>query len=212
MKIIVLTSCVKTKKYRIDNNGLKKLLQDSGYKTPSDDLENEEKYRKVLRQYICSAKEMYQGSFKRISNLAKKLGERAKVHLYIISARYGIISENQTIIPYNATFQEKSKKEIRSRAKQLKIYEKLIEEILKPNHYNQVIVVLGLKYLLTIFDKTEKYDFTKYLKNAKLTIFTSEKMRKKIQYSNLEFIPVRGLGDRNKKIKECTENFNKKEF
>ena len=57
----------------------------------------------------CEAKDMYISPlFKGCYRLAKKLGAEK---IYILSAKYGLIEENQIIKPYNETLNDKNEKE-----------------------------------------------------------------------------------------------------
>lgn len=65
----------------------------------------------------------------------------------IISAGYGLVSEEQPIVPYEATFQGKSHNWIRDRARRLGIPEQLRAAV---QGYECVMFLLGKQYLLSI--------------------------------------------------------------
>jgi hypothetical protein len=206
MKIFVLTSCVASKKYSISD--IKEVLDKHNLPIPTDNLENEQKYKEVLKDFILPASQMYEGSFKYIRDLVTNLRKRGnKVDFYIISARYGLINENTLIIPYEFTFKGLRKKEIRERAEKLKIYENLIN-LVRNYEYDQSIIILGNDYLLTIFDKSKSKNFFKIIKCKQFVIFGSKKLKNRIglPQKNLKLIAISGLGDRNKKIKEYIKN------
>jgi len=204
LKILILSECVATKKYDPSKEPIKSILERHGLQVPACDLENEEKYKEALKQYILPAYLMYEGSFKFINELVANFRKRRdKVQLLIISARYGLIDENTPIIPYQCTFKCLNKDEIRERAKKLQIYEKLIEKI-RNEWFDLSIIVLGKNYLLTVFDESDSKDFFKELKTKELVVFGSKNLERKIhcKEAKLKLIPVIGIGDRNKKIKE----------
>jgi len=206
MKVLVLTSCVASKKYSIID--VKPLLDKYNLPIPTDDLENEERYKEVLKEFILPASQMYEGSFKFIKELVNTLRRRGdEVDFYIISARYGLIGENTLIIPYESTFKGLSKKEIRAKAEKLKIYEKVLEK-LQNKTYDLAIIILGRNYLLTVFDQKTGKDFLKFLRTKKLILFGSKKLKDRINLSfgKIQLIPVSGIGDRNKKIKEYIQS------
>ena len=208
MKILILSECVATKKYDPSKEPIKSILERHGLQVPACDLENEEKYKEALKQYILPAYRMYEGSFKFIKELVTKFRRKGdKVQLLIISARYGLIDENTPIIPYQCTFKSLNKNEIRERAKKLQIYEKLLG-IIKNEWFDLSIVILGKNYLLTIFDKSESKDFFRELKTKELIVFGSKNLEREIRCkeAKLKLIPVIGIGDRNKKIKELANN------
>ena len=204
MRVFVLTSCVGTKKY--SEPDIKPVLEKHGLSMPGCDLENEEKYKEVLKDFILPAFQMYQGTFKYIRDLVNKYRERRdQVYLRIISARYGLIDEEKPIIPYECTFQGLGEKKIRQRGEKLRIYQNLVE-FLEKNEFDECVVILGTDYLLTIFDKKKDADFFSRIKTNHLVVFASDKLRGRISFpeNNLTFAPVSGMGDRNKKIKEFT--------
>jgi len=204
MRILLLTSCVRSKKYRISD--IKSVLDEHHLPLPMCDVENEEKYREVLKNFILPANKMYQGSFNFVKELANQLRRRGDdVDFFIISARYGLINESTSIIPYECTFRRLKKGEIRKQAEKLKIYENLIR-VLKGQNYDQTIIVLGEDYLLTVFDKAEGKNFFQKLKSRELIVFGSSESKDQIggPQENLRFVQVRGLGDRNKRLKEFT--------
>lgn len=205
MKVLVLTSCVASKKYGIEE--IKPLLDIHNLPIPTDNLENEERYKEILKEFVLPASQMYEGSFKFVKELVDTLRKRGdEVDFYIISARYGLIDENTPIIPYEYTFKGLSKEEIRKKADKLEIYNKLKDSIGKKN-YDRAIIILGGNYLLTIFDRERRKNFFQVIKAEKMIIFGGKQLENYIKdYANVKLVPVNGIGDRNKKIKEFTVN------
>jgi len=202
MRVFILTSCVGTKKY--SEADIKQVLEKHGLPMPGCDLENEEKYKEVLKDFVLPAFQMYQGTFNYIRDLVKKYRERGdQVELRIISARYGLIGEETPIVPYECTFQRLGKKRNRERADKLRIYQNLLE-FLGKNEFDQSVVILGKDYLLTIFDEKGGIDFFRQMKTDQLVVFASESLQGRISFpkKKLTFIPVSGIGHRNKKVRE----------
>jgi len=201
MRVFILTSCVSKKKYsEVD---IKAVLEKHGLPMPTCDLENEENYKEVLKDFVLPAFQMYQGTFKYVRNLVNKYRERGdQVELRIISARYGLIGEESPMVPYECTFQGLGKNKIRERAEKLRIYENLLEFIGK-NEFDQSVVILGKDYLLTIFDEKRGMDFFSRMKTKKLVVFATSGLQTKVPFAkqNLTFIPVSGIGDRNRKVR-----------
>jgi len=202
MRVFILTSCVSTKKFT--DSDIKPILEKHGLPMPTCDLENEEKYREALKDFVLPSFQMYQGTFKYIRDLIKKYREKGdEVELRIISARYGLIAEKTPIVPYECTFRGLGKNKIRERAEKLRIYKNLLE-FLGKNEFDQSVVILGRDYLLTIFDEKGGIDFFGQMKTDQLVVFASEVLQGRISFpkKNLTFIPVSGIGHRNKKVKE----------
>jgi len=202
MRVFILTSCVGKKKY--SKQDIRSILEKYSLPMPTCDLENEEKYKEALRDFVLPAFQMYQGTFNYVRDLVNKYREKGdRVELRIISARYGLISEETPIIPYECTFQGLGKKKIRERGDKLRIYQNLLE-FLGKNEFDQSVVILGKDYLLTIFNEKGGINFFGRMKTDQLVVFASQTLQGRISFpkKNLTFIPVSGIGHRNKKVRE----------
>ncbi len=139
MKILVITSCTGLKKH--------KPLNQLKY----EDFASPERLRRrtaELKDFKEPAAKMYTG--RQHQPLMAGLKQLREIHdqtvadLHIISAGYGLLSENDVIVPYNVTFQELKKKEILERSDNLQIHgqvETLIEG------YDLVFYLLGKEYV-----------------------------------------------------------------
>lgn len=58
------------------------------------------KYKEALKEYIRPAKTMFAGSFSEVRDFNERLNRTMDSKLFILSTRYGLISENHEIIPY----------------------------------------------------------------------------------------------------------------
>ncbi|MDD3898356.1 MAG: hypothetical protein PHE82_05330 [Syntrophomonadaceae bacterium] len=138
-KLLVVTSCTGSKIHRPDD-----VLKQEDF-LDSRRLEEKEK---ELNTYLLPAGKMYTGAQhlrlnEGVSALREKYGYDM-VDVYIVSAGYGLISENYPVLPYEVTFNKMKKSEIVQWAQFLKIHEKM-EELLPP--YDLVFFLLGEKYL-----------------------------------------------------------------
>jgi len=88
---------------------IKSLLKKNHLKIPDNDIENEELYTEILKDYIRQAKFMFSGNFSEIRNFSNFLEKYGKVNFYILSGRYGMIKDNKIIIPYNYHLNSESK-------------------------------------------------------------------------------------------------------
>jgi len=76
-------------------------LNEYKLKIPSNDIENETQFKKVLHDFVRPAKQMFGGMFNEVRCFAEQeLPSFISTQIYFLSGRYGIISENQEIIPY----------------------------------------------------------------------------------------------------------------
>ena len=104
------------------------------------------------------------------------------VDLHILSAGYGLLTENQTIVPYNITFQDLKNNEIIERSNNLQIHEHTSKSIEK---YDLVIFLLGEKYV-----KSLQLPFLNIEKPTQ--VFLLGKTHKKLipELSQIHFVPA----------------------
>lgn len=77
-------------------------LNECQLKIPSNDIENETQFKKVLHDFVRPAKQMYGGMFNEIRCFTEQeLPSFISTQIFFISGRYGVISETQEIIPYS---------------------------------------------------------------------------------------------------------------
>lgn len=80
---------------------IKSLLNTHGLTYPTNDIENEELYLRILKNYVRPSKYMFAGNYGGIRDLAKNLKNYGEIKSYILSGRYGLIEEDRQIIPYS---------------------------------------------------------------------------------------------------------------
>ena len=138
MRILVITSCTGRKKHKPPNQ------------LKYEDFASAERLRqrtKELEDFKTSAAEMYIGQqhlylMEGLQELRKMYGEDV-VDLHIISAGYGLLAEDDVIVPYNVTFGNK-KKDILELSNSLQIH-KHVETLI--TDYDLVFFLLGQKYV-----------------------------------------------------------------
>ena len=141
-RILLITACTGSKTYRPD---------DALRKEDFLDAERFKEKSKKLNPYLLPAGKMYTGAQHLRLNegvlaLREKYGNDI-VDVYIISAGYGLISENYPVLPYEITFNKMKKGEIVQWTQFLEIHKKM-EELLP--YYDLVFFLLGEKYLQTL--------------------------------------------------------------
>ncbi len=145
--VLIVTYCTEEKKVPWER--VLAVLKERGLSVPSHDLEKEQLYREALRDFVKPAGEMYGGSFTVVKKLAETLRRVGKeVEVYIISARYGLVREDEPIVPYEATLRGKSKEWIRQWSTRLGVENKLWKVLSK--RYDLIIVVLPKEYAYAI--------------------------------------------------------------
>ncbi|MEM0035068.1 MULTISPECIES: DUF6884 domain-containing protein [Thermoprotei] len=147
-RVLVVTRC--TRRKHVDEKGLNSVLNNYNLPLPGFDIENEPKYREVLKQFVKPAREMYGGTFTRVMEIVDALRSYGKhVDVYIISGRYGLISENDEIVPYDAPLNKMNPSEIREWSRKRDVEEKLWN-IIQRGEYDAYTIVLSEKYALAI--------------------------------------------------------------
>ncbi len=141
-KLLVITSCTDSKIHRPDDA----LTQEDFM-----DFKRLAEKEKKLHKYRLPAGKMYTGAQHLRLNegvlaLRQKYGSDI-VDVYIVSAGYGLISENYSVLPYEITFNTMKKGELLQWAQFLEINKKM-EELLP--HYDLVFFLLGEKYIQAI--------------------------------------------------------------
>lgn len=139
IKFLIVTSCTGDKK---SNPEGKLLLEDF--------IEPEVLHRREeeLKEYAIPAADMYTGMqhqrlMEGIKNLRNHFGSNV-VDLAIVSAGYGLLNENDKIVPYEVTFNSMNTGKVLEWSNNLKINEDLSKLV---EGYDLVIFLLGDKYL-----------------------------------------------------------------
>ena len=138
MKILVLTSCTGKKKHKCSNQ-----LTREDFVSPKRLRQRTEE----LKDFETPAAEMYTGSQHQclmagLKEIREAYGSTV-IDLHIISAGYGLLSEDNGIVPYDVTF-EKKKKEILKLSDSLQIHER-VETLIAG--YDCVFFLLGKEYV-----------------------------------------------------------------
>ena len=139
MKVLVITACTAEKQFQPDNQ-LK----------PADfvSCEHLERRSRELGRYETPAAQMYTGKgHLRLMNGVKDLRHtfgRGIVDVRIISPGYGLLNEEDPIVPYDYTFDGQGREEIRQRSQRLGIHPK-VKDLL--SSYDLAFFLLGKDYV-----------------------------------------------------------------
>ena len=177
MKILVITSCTGRKKH--------KSLNQLKY----EDFASSERLRRrtaELKDFKDSAAEMYTGQQHRylMAGLkeVRKVHKSATIDLHIISAGYGLLAEDDIIVPYNVTFSGLKKDELLARSNSLQLH-KRVETLIAG--YDLVFFLLGAEYVRALQLPFE-------ISNAVLQIFLLGTGYRKLIPPNAHFVPAGG--------------------
>ena len=161
LRVLVITSCTGEKRHKTANQLTLEDFQDP------DQLKERQQ---SLEEFACPAFLMYTGQQHQRAmqgvNLLRSYFGKEVVDVKIISAGYGLIEENQTIVPYSVTFNAMKEHEVDKWAQFLKIHEDFERAIVG---YDLIFVLLGDKYLRALSLPIET------LPNQTFIFFASEK-------------------------------------
>ena len=140
MKVLVITICTGNKKHEHSN----RLMQ--------EDFASSERLKRrsrELKAFETPAAEMYTGSghlhlMNGVKNLRRTCEQRLIVDLRIISPGYGLLNEEEHIVPYTYTFHRLSQEKIRQRSRELGIRPK-VKDLL--SSYDLVFFLLSKDYV-----------------------------------------------------------------
>lgn len=137
MKILIIDQCSKAKNYAEDFTPIDEETLES---TSLTDLQEQS------RPPAIEARKMYGGRQQRYIGqaVASLRSSGDEVDRYFISAGFGLVEETERLPPYDVTFAEKSKGEVKSRGEQLGIECQLIEII--GGEYDLIFFALGADY------------------------------------------------------------------
>jgi Queuine tRNA-ribosyltransferase len=141
-RILVVTSCTGEKRFKPENQ-----LQLDDFKNP----ELLQSRSAELAEYICPAGQMYTGAqhlrlMEGMSILRQNRGAET-IDLSILSAAYGLIGEDEKIVPYEVTFNTMTSEEVDRWATTLNIH---IDFEKKTQEYDLIFILLGQQYLRSL--------------------------------------------------------------
>lgn len=170
------------------------LLKSHNLSFPKNDIEMEDQYLDVLNEFIRPAKYMFAGAFTEVRDFADKLSEIVSTKLYIISGRYGLLKDDERIIPYISNIQNIY--DLEKLDERTKFTRKMAELAEKHDHIIISLSRFYLSYLLNIgwFDKIKP--------NISISIVSGKEFCTSFsQYPKIMHLPRRGvarLGEENR--------------
>lgn len=117
-------------------------LDEHGYSIPTNNIDDEALYNKLLCEFVRPADQMFAGSFLEVKAFRDRLNEGILTDLFIISGRYGLISADTQIVPYS--FSINSQEDLRFLDMMTSVSEGILETFKK---YDIGIIVLPSLYL-----------------------------------------------------------------
>jgi hypothetical protein len=143
MRLLVISSCTGKK----DVRDCPKKLTEADFDDPAlRRVREAELARWALPARLLYVGQQHRYMMKGIACLRQKFGE-SSCSVRIVSAGYGLVEEEQSMVPYEATFQNKGLALIRERARQLGIPEAVHSAV---RGYECAMFLLGKEYLHAI--------------------------------------------------------------
>lgn len=136
-------------------------LKIKGLQIPTDDLDLEKKYQEALRGYSGKASKVFGGSFKETCatiRAARSLG--FQIDLFVVSPRYGIIGEDDLVVPYIFSLSRLPKSVVRAISLKLKVKERLL--CIMKKGYDLVFLMCNKNDLLMVNDPEMGFRIEEY--------------------------------------------------
>jgi len=135
------------------------LLESHNLAVPHDNIEIEDRYREILHDFVRPARSMFAGMFVEVRIFADTVSEFAQTDLYIVSGRYGLIQENEGIIPYSHHIQ--TDKDLEILDKRTNFSNLMVDTA---NNHEIIIMLLPKHYLMYLmkcgyFDRLDNREF-----------------------------------------------------
>ena len=192
-----------------NNSQIISLLNYYNISLPRNDIDMEDQYLKVLHEFIRPAKYMFAGMFFEVRDFAEKLSNIISTELYIISGRYGLLKDDEEIIPYLSHIQSINDLE--------KLYERthFTHKMAELTEKHDFVIILFPKHYLSYLLKIGWFD--KINQNISIIIVSSTEFNSSFSlYSNILLLPRKGvarLGEENrKKILETINSQSNSDF
>jgi hypothetical protein len=169
-----------------------KALKKAGLPFPSSDMENETLYLNAAGGFAKRAKDLFHGSFRKIvKGVEDARSQGIKVDFFLITPRYGIVTESDLLLPYALRLTGKSKGFLRAMSDKLRTKE-IISDLLKVP-YDLVVLIANKSDLLLVHDPRKGFDISKMCK--KLMVLSAPSTSKEFG-DKVEFIAIRQVGGR----------------
>jgi len=169
-----------------------KALRNAGLPMPSSDIDDEFKYLKAVKLFSKRAKDLFKGSFRNVlKGVRAARGLGICVDLFLISPRYGVISEDEYILPYSFSLTRKPRSHIRKASGTLKTKEKINSIFKTP--YDLCVVIANKNDLLLIHDPPNGSDLASLCK--RIVVFSAPSAATYFK-GNAQFFGVRQVGGR----------------
>jgi hypothetical protein len=190
----------------VKDKGYTGALKKAGLPTPSDDLEREPLYVQAVPGYARRAREAFGGNFQLVmKSVEDARSQGLLVDLFIISPRYGIITERDQVLPYSASLTGKPKKHLRDFSAKHRVKE-LINDLLK-DPCDLLVVVVNRSELVLLHDPEQGFDIRGL--GARVAIFSAPSAKKQFG-GKVEYQPARQVRTRSTHFSKYMDDLTKR--
>jgi hypothetical protein len=177
-------------------------LKKAGLNIPSLDIENESAYLEAARQFSKRARDLFQGYFKKIMEGVRIARSHViKIDLYLLSPRYGLIREEEVVLPHLVDIESLKKKDLEALCEKLRIAEKLSSIMQQP--YDIVILVLKREHLPLLGTLKKGLSLSNA---ASKVIVVSAPSLAKVFGEPIKFVGIRQIGKRAEAFVELVDS------
>jgi hypothetical protein len=175
LRIVVFASAPAYMRPSVKDRDFAGALKKAGLPRPSDDLEREPLYLQAVPGFVRRAREAFGGNFQLImKSVEDARSQGLKVDLFIISPRYGLITEKDQVLPYSVSLTGKPKKHLRDFSAKHRVKE-LIKDLLR-DPCDLLAVVANRSELTLLHDPEQGFDISGL--GVKVAVFSAPSAKK----------------------------------
>lgn len=206
MRIIVVASAPAYMSPSVKDRDYVGALKKAGLPLPSSDLEREPLYLQAAPGFARRAREAFGGNFRHImKSVEDARSQGITVDLFIISPRYGLITEKDQVLPYCASLTGKSKKYLRDFSARHRVRE-LITDLLK-DPCDVLAVVANRSELILLHDPERGFDIGAL--KTKVVVFSAPSAKRNFGVK-VEYHPARQVRTRSILFVQHIDNITKR--
>lgn len=206
MRIVVFASAPAYMRPSVKDKDYAAALKKAGLKRPSEDLEREPLYLQAVPGFARRAREAFGGNFQLVmKSVEDARSQGLKVDLFIISPRYGLITERDLVLPYAASLTGKPKKYLRDFSARHRVKE-VANELLK-DPCDLLAVVANRNELILLHDPEQGFDIRGL--GARVAVFSAPSAKKQFG-SKVEYHQARQVRTRSASFSKYMDDLTKR--
>lgn len=206
MRIVVVASAPAYMRPSVKDRGYLAALKKAGLKAPTDDLEKEPLYMQAAPGFARRAREAFGGNFRHLmKSVEGARSQGIKVDFFIISPRYGLITEKDQVLPYSASLRSKPRKYLRDFSARHRMRELIADLLSEP--CDLLAVVANRRELILLHDPEMGFDLGAF--KTKVAVFSAPSGKKDFS-PKVDYRPTRQVGTRSSSFAAYMDDLTKK--